>query len=306
MSVRTVLGDIDASELGATYTHEHLITAPAPRLRDGDDLLLDDEDRAVEALAHFTLAGGGALVECTAREFGRNASALRRVSDRSGVHLVAVTGHVCEEYWQGVVDVDAMSEDALVAEMVRDLTVGMDGTDVRAGVIKCGSSRDDVTPAEQRVIRAAARAQQQTGAPITTHTTAGTMALRQLEMLLEAGADPRRVCLGHLDRRLERATHAQLLESGVFLGYDCMSKDWYESDADRVALLAAFVADGHGDQLLVAGDLARRSQLTSWGGGPGYVHILWRIVPWLRRAGVPEPAVQAILRHNPARFLSWG
>lgn len=305
MHIRTVRGDIDAHDLGAAYTHEHLITSPAERLQDGGDMLLDDESRAVEALRHFAMAGGGGLVECTAPEFGRNPGALRRISERSDIHVIAVTGHVCEDYWRGVIDVGAMSEDELLRGMVNDLTVGMQGTDVRAGAIKAGSSRDRVTSDERRVLRAAARAQAETGAPITTHTTAGSVPDQQLEILVEAGATPERICLGHLDRRLDWDLHLRLARAGVYLGYDCMSKDWYEPDARRVEFIGRFVEAGHGAQLLVAGDLARRSQLTSWGGGPGYVHILWRIVPWLHRTGLSVEHTDVILRDNPARFLTW-
>lgn len=303
--IRTVLGDLAPDQLGATYTHEHLSTRPAERLRDGGDMVLDREDLAVEELERFAGAGGGAIVELTAPELGRNPAALRRLSEQSGVHIVATTGHICESYWAGVLDIDGRSEATLIREMVHDLTVGMDGTDIRAGIIKCGSSHDEITAAEARVIRAAARAQQETGAPITTHTTAGTVAEQQLQILSDAGADLSHVCLGHLDRRLDWDVHVELARAGVYLGYDCFSKDWYEPDGKRVEFVLRFIEQGHGDQLLVASDLARRSYLTAWGGGPGFTHILWRIVPWLRREGATEPQLTDLLVTNPARFLDW-
>jgi phosphotriesterase-related protein len=189
--------------------------------------------------------------------------------------------------------------------MVTDLTVGMAGTDVRAGIIKAGTSLDVVHPGEERVLRAAAAAQRETGAPITTHTGAGTMAVDQARILSEAGAEPGRVCLGHLDRRLDFDTHRGLAEDGFLLGYDCTSKDWYEPDARRVEHIARLFEAGLGGHLCLSGDLARRSQLVAWGGGPGYTHIPWRLVPWLRRVGLGDPELHTLLVENPARLLTW-
>jgi predicted metal-dependent phosphotriesterase family hydrolase len=100
--VRTVLGEIDSATLGRTYCHEHLLTRPAPRFTaDGPDMVLDDEDRSAVELATLKEAGGHALVEASTPEFGRDASGLRRLSERSGVHVVCCTGHVYEETGAG-------------------------------------------------------------------------------------------------------------------------------------------------------------------------------------------------------------
>jgi predicted metal-dependent phosphotriesterase family hydrolase len=300
-----VLGDVAPETLGLTLCHEHLVTAPAPRLRDGDDLLLDDPAKAVAELGVFRQAGGGALIELTVAEFGRDVRALREISAQSGVQVVATTGHVSVDYWDGVIDVPALSVEQLVEEMTADLTVGVDGSEVRAGIIKAGSSRDEVTDAEERVLTAAGITQQRTGSPITTHTTAGTMAPDQARILLAAGADPRRVCLGHLDRRLLYPELRALAREGFLLGFDCISKDWYEPDAKRVETVARLVDDGLVEHVVLSGDLARRSSWVSWGGGPGYSYIPWRFVPWLRRQGLDEQAIRQITVGNPARLLTW-
>lgn len=306
--VRTVLGDVKPEQLGLTLGHEHLITRPAARLLkedQGEDLLLDNEDLAVAELARFHEAGGGALVELTTKEYGRDAAALRRIATRSDVHIVATTGHVTPHFWSGVLDVDSMSREHLVQEMVEELTVGIGTTGVRAGIIKAGSSKGEITATEERVLRAAAEAQKLTGAPITTHTTAGTMASEQARILLDAGADPRRVCIGHLDRALDFDEQLQLAEQGFRLGYDQTSKDWYEPDSSRIDFIMRLVERGFGDRVCLAGDLARRSALVSWGGGPGYAHVPHRLVPWLRRAGLGQDAITTLVSENPARLLTW-
>jgi 5-phospho-D-xylono-1,4-lactonase len=294
--VRTVLGDVDAGMLGSTYCHEHLVTRPAERF--GDDLRLDDEDRAAEELERFRAAGGAAIVEVTTPEFGRDLEALRRLADRTGVHVVACTGHVSEEYWRGVLDLDGRSEAELVEEYVADLANG-------AGIVKAGTSHGGPTATEAKLLRAAAAVQRETGAPITTHTTAGTGALEQTDVLKEAGADLTHVCIGHVDRLLDDPLHLELVRRGVFLGYDCISKERYAPDAERIRLIVRLVEEGYGGQVLLSGDLARRSYLEAWGGSPGYRYILESFVPRLREAGLDEASVHALLVDNPARFLAW-
>jgi 5-phospho-D-xylono-1,4-lactonase len=304
--VRTVAGDVAPEALGPTYGHEHLLTRPAgEQVRDDPDLVLDDEQRAAVELRTFVQAGGRALVEATTVELGRDPAGLRRLARRTGVHVVAATGHVCEQYWRGALDLEAKPERALVFGFVRDLTVGMDGTDVRAGVIKVGSSLDRVTDPEARVIRAAAAAQRETGAPITTHTTAGTAAMAQVRALERAGADLSQVCVGHLDRRLVWTDHLALARTGVFLGYDCVGKEQYQPDADRVRFLLRLVEAGHGRRVLLAGDMARRRYLGAWGGGPGYGFILSEFLPRLRAAGLDDADARALVVANPASFLTW-
>jgi len=307
-AVHTVLGEVAPGELGATYAHEHLVTLPAEHLRpDGDDdTILDDHERTAAELRLFAQAGGGTIVECSCSEYGRDAGKLAALSRATGVHVVAATGHIMEGYWRGAVDFAARSDADLVGELVRDLTEGCpEAPDVRAGVIKVGTSLDRVTPDEERMLRAAAVAQRETGAPITTHTSSGTIPLEQLRIFEEAGADLARVTVGHQDRRLVWEDHLAIVESGATIGYDCISKEKYAPDSTRVEFVARLVEAGYGDRITFSGDIARRSYLTSYGGGPGFTYILWRFVPWLWEAGVSRAATDAILVENPARLLSW-
>jgi 5-phospho-D-xylono-1,4-lactonase len=305
--VRTVLGDIDPSDLGITYCHEHLVTSPGDRfLSDGPDLLLDDEERAHRELRSFRSVGGGALVEVSTPEFGRDVDGLRRLSSATGVHVVCCTGHVSEEYWRDVLPVDEYAVEELEEEFHRDLTLGCGESNVRAGIIKVGTSLGGATDVEARLLEAAASVQDLTGAPITTHTTGGTAGIDQIRILVAAGADPTKVCVGHLDRRLDRSTHLQIARTGAFLGYDCISKEKYEPDAKRIDFIQWLVEEGHGSQILLSGDMARRSHLEAWGGSPGYRYIVETFVPSLVEAGLDASMARSLLIDNPARFLAWG
>ena len=291
------------SEWGVCYPHENGVCRPPANVTDRD-LTMDREDAAIKELTWFLAAGGRALVEMTPADYGRNAAGLKRVSEESGVHIVCVTGHHKEAFSAAWVQDRSIEE--LTDRFIREVAIGVDGTSIKAGTIKAASSLNTVTPNEEKVFRAAARAQRATGAPISTHTEAGTLALEQIELLRSEGADLSHVTIGHLDRRLDWEYHLKIARTGVYLGYDQISKEKYAPDSQRVEFILRLVKEGLGQQIVLGGDLARKSYWPSYGtgGGPGLTYILWRFVPWLRSEGLSEDAIVNMLVRNPARALS--
>lgn len=299
--IRTVRGDIPPHELGFTLLHEHLITTP-PAESD-PDLEMPSVDAAVEELKKFRALGGGGLVEMTTRDYGRHPNEMREASERSGVHVIATTGFIKGAFAEAIVE--KLTVNQIVDEMIRDICEGFEGTNIRAGVIKAGSSKDKITPNEEKVLRAAARAHRETGAPISTHTEAGTMALEQVALFKSEGVKPERILIGHCDRKLEWDYHVQIAATGVHLGYDQFSKHKYYPDAERVAFIARMVQLGYRDQITISGDLARKSNWTSYGGAPGLAHIPQTVLPMLREAGLTDDDIEAIFVRTPARLLAF-
>jgi len=300
--VRTVRGDIPAAELGVCYPHEHLLCGPPEPLKDRD-LILDSEDAAVREVGWFREAGGNALVEMSPPDYRRDPAALRRISEAAGVHVVCTTGYHKDAFSARYVEDKTVDE--LTERFVREVTEGIGETGVRAGVIKAGTMKDQLGANAEKVLRAAARAHQVTGAPVSTHTDAGTMGREQVRILLEEGADPEKVLIGHLDRQLEWEYLRDIAETGVTLGFDQISKEKYYPDRERIVFILRLVEAGYGDQITLSGDLARKSYWPSYGtgGGPGLTYILWRFVPWLREEGLDEEHIDRILVKTPARLF---
>ncbi|HUN06708.1 MAG TPA: hypothetical protein PLQ56_08905 [Aggregatilineales bacterium] len=299
--IRTVLGDIPPESLGICYGHEHIYGQPPAQYAE-PDLMLTDESAAIAEMQALYAAGGRAMVEMTTPDYGRDAAAMQRISRASGIHLIAATGYNKEKFSAPFLQ-DA-SVDELAARFIAEVTTGMDGTDARAGVIKGSSTLDTISPLAEKLFRAVAKAHHATGAPISTHTEAGTMALEQVELLRSKGVDPTRIIIGHMDRKLERDLHLQLAATGVTLSYDQISKTKYYPDEARAALLAELIAAGHGHQLVLGGDTARRSYWLS-GGGHGYSYILTHFVPLLKAHGISDTALAELLVSNPARVLTF-
>jgi len=306
LKIQTVLGPIAPEELGITYGHDHVLFQPPPPFAQEDpDLCLDSVEAAVEELTHFKTAGGQALVEMSTVDVGRDPEKLRSISRATGVHIIAATGYNKGIFCDPLVA--AKTEDEIAAEMVRDVMAGMDGTSIRAGVIKAASSKNQMTPGEEKVFRAAAQAHLRTGAPISTHTEAGTFALEQIALLRSLGVKPEHIIIGHLDRKLDWEYHRAVAETGVYMGFDQISKEKYWPDARRIEFIKRLVESGHGHQILLSNDLARKSYWPSYGfgNGPGLTYILWRFVPWLLEQGVARQVIDDLLIRNPARAFAW-
>jgi phosphotriesterase-related protein len=303
--IRTVLGDIEPAALGVAYMHEHVITHPPASVTDRD-LAMESIAAATRELSHFHLAGGRALVEMTPRDYGRDPLALREISAATGVHIICTTGWLKDKFCRPWVE--DRTVDDLADEMIREILEGIDDTGVRAGVIKAASSLNTITPAEEKVFRAAARAHLATGALITTHTEMGTMALEQIELLRSDGVAPERILVGHLDHKPELGYWRAVAQTGANLGIDQIGKEKYFPDSQRIELILAMAAEGYAAQLCLAGDLARASYWPAYGGwsGPGLTYILWRFLPWLRERGLDSRQIDAMITETPARLLPMG
>jgi predicted metal-dependent phosphotriesterase family hydrolase len=305
--VRTVRGDVPAEALGICYSHEHLLwRPPAPFCEQDPDLRLDSPRAALQEVGHFRQAGGGAIVEMTTGEVGRSAEELRAISEATGIHIVAATGH--HKAKLSAHAVRGQPVDELARTMIDEIREGMDGTRVRAGVIKIASSAEGITDSEAKVIRAAGAAHRATGAPVSTHTEKGAYALEQIEGLRKAGVPPERMLIGHLDHWLDLDYHLAIAETGARLGFDQIGKEKYAPDSERIQLLRALLDAGYGEQIMLSGDQARKSNWPSYGfgNGPGLTYILWAFIPMMRRAGISQQAVETLLVHNPTRFFALG
>jgi phosphotriesterase-related protein len=343
--VRTVTDDIPPGDLGITLPHEHLLLTryrwkreaglPLPDAGDDprshepimlrtadwvrrhgrhpDEPNLTDEAVAIEEAARFMAAGGRTFVDATNTDLARDPAALVRIARATGLNIVMGAGHYLGSYHP--LDMDSRSEDDLVAEIVRDVTDGAEGTAIRSGIIGEIGVEHPMAANERKSLRAAARAQRVTGAGLLVHPGRDSRSpFDVVELLREAGADLSHTVIAHIDRTL--FTHDEmrrLAETGVYLEFDLFGQEssYYQyapidmpNDATRIDHLTALAAEGFGDQLLISQDICRKTCLVTWGGW-GYAHILENVVPVMRRKGMTAGEVDRILVDNPADMLTF-
>lgn len=339
--VQTVLGPIEPSELGATTTHEHLYIDFSFMYRPAQDsakdlsnapitlenrgwigrhyyschanLQLMDVVTAVEEVAHYKTAGGGAIVDATTIGIGRDASALERISRETGVHVVMGAGFYVDAVHPR--DMETRNVDSISRRIIEDIQDGVDGTGIRAGIIGEVGCTWPITENERKSLAAAAIAQRETGAAILIHPGRHPDAPPEiLEILSSGGADISRVIMGHLDRTVfETEQLLSIAASGCYLEWDLFGNEgsYYPlaeldmpSDAQRLDFIGEMVAAGYGDRVVIGQDICTNHRLVRYG-GHGYGHILENIVPRMRRKGFSEDAIEAITVGNPARILTF-
>ena len=181
-------------------------------------------------------------------------------------------------------------------------TPTVESTEIRPGALKIATGLDAIDALELRMLKAIAQVHRQRGLPILTHTEQGTFGSRQLDLLEHEGVDPGRVMIGHLDRLPDLEAHRAIAQRGAFLGYDGLAREKYRPFHVVASVIRQLVHEGFGGQLLLGGDVGRRSMRRS-AGGLGIVGVLTSMVPDLVRAGVTEESIDDMLVANPARFL---
>ncbi|MFC1985251.1 phosphotriesterase [Chloroflexota bacterium] len=338
--VQTVLGLIDPDSLGMTLVHEHLCMSaellfiePAepsekklarePIRLDNlywvrvncfnnlDTLLAADEDVTIKEVMMYKSAGGRTIVEVTVPGFPRVPLTLARIAKATGVNIVMSTG-----YHMGNThppELAAKTEEEIAEGMVREITVGIENTGVRAGFIKIAASVP-FSEAERKVLRTAAAVQRQTGASIGLHPSYGDdLVMENVNVLGDAGVDFSRTIIYHVDGRgLSQSTIRKILATGCYVGYDHFGLvdpfsplgriDDVPSDTQRVDDVIQLIGEGYLDQIIVADDVGFKHRLVTYG-GYGYAHIPRDIVPLMRLKGISQKELDALLVENPKRLL---
>jgi len=300
--VITVQGIIQPEEMGITYPHEHLFIDAMDHYS-GYEYVIDDENLVAQELREFTSRGGRTICDVTLDEIGRNPEALLNLSKRTGVHVLMGCGWYREFGYPRVVE--ELTSHELADVLVREIEVGVRDTGIRAGFIgEIGTGRHFIKPAEERVFRASALAQSRTGVAITTHTTRwGTLAIEQIAMLDEFGADLSRVIIGHLGDRMGVRHLLPIAEKGVYLEVDNIGYLDYQPEYVRADNVAALVKEGFGSRVLLSEDICTLKHL-KYAGGKGYGYLLEVFVPMLRDRGITDEQIHQMTVTNPAEVFS--
>ncbi|HYB69951.1 MAG TPA: aryldialkylphosphatase [Candidatus Bathyarchaeia archaeon] len=336
---QTVLGAIPGEAMGITLPHEHLLIdfhlmfkepesgserglarQPVTLANLGwvrqhfssnlDNLQLLDEDVARDEALLFKHAGGQTVVDPTNRGLARDPLALARVARATGLNVIMGSGYyVAASHPPGM---DGKSVDDIARELVADLTVGVDGTGVRAGFIGEIGTTWPWTDNERKVVRAAVAAQRETGAALMIHPGRHErLPLQIVDFVRREGADPGRTIMCHIERTIaDRGVLLELAASGVMLEYDLfgLETSYYPynpafdmpNDGERMRQILFLIERGHLAQILMSHDIAYKHCLTRWG-GYGYHHLLVNVMPRLRGKGVDDKTVEALLVDNPRR-----
>ncbi|HXW85566.1 MAG TPA: hypothetical protein VEJ86_14265 [Candidatus Binataceae bacterium] len=313
--INTVTGTVRPEQLGTTLMHEHLLIGWGGWEL---DCALPKFDRkaalrnSVERLKELKDLGLGTFLDPCPMDIGRDVTFMAEVAEATGVKIICATGLYKEDLGQTAY-FKQRSVEEITEIYITELTKGIDGTGIKAGVIKCATGRGKITTYEEMCLRAAARAHKRTGAPITTHTDEGTMGREQLDIFASEGVDLAHVVIGHSCGASDLRYHTDMLDRGCLLGFDRFGLDILHPDKLRTAALIGLLGVGYESQLVLSHDsiacwLGRGLNLPAqsaklienW----TPTHVFKNIIPTLRKAGVGEAKIQAMLVDNPRRYFS--
>ncbi len=340
--IQTVLGLVDAENLGITLPHEHILIANSlyfvePEvatekhlayqpitlqncawvqknyLKSFDNANLIDEDTAIDELIILKRNGGITVADVTPRALARDPLGLTRISRATGINIIMGTA-----YYVALAhppEIDDRTEKQIADEFIGEITIGVDDTGVHAGIIGEIGCSWPLTKNEEKVLRAASIAQKQTGAPLMIHPGPNESAPFEIvDILKDSGADLNHTIICHISRTLFKpANRLSLAQAGCYLEYDHFSRGSLiytpkpvdiPSDAQCLDQIGELVAEGYGEKILMSHDVCYKMCLTRYG-GHGYSYILQYVIPLMRQKGISEEQIHNFLVDNPKNALKF-
>ena len=311
-NINTVLGPIESSKLGFTLSHEHICNGfggspfTFPEFLDREATL----KRAVIDLSEAKNEGLHTIMDVAPHDQGRDIKLQQEVSKRSGVNIITCTGT-----WLDVPRFfDGLHPNKIADLYIREIEEGIEGTEVKASIIKVASDKGGVKPKEELVLRAAAKASKSTGIPIMTHTWApDRIGEEQVRILKEENLDMSLVCIGHSNDTTDIKYLTGLLDQGVWLGMDrhpgggLGTPLWEE----RTKIIKSLIELGWGHRIMLAHDWDSsiglhssefRVQREAYN-PDNYLFITRNVLPYLKNLGATETDIKKLTVYNPQKYL---
>lgn len=285
---------------GYTLMHEHM-TIDLSGVKKDMDCRLDCMDETIAEMKELYSRGVRNILEVTNIGMGRDAAYCKKVEEASGIQMILSTGFYKEPFlpeW-----VYEKTETELAELIVKEIREGIDGTGYRASVIgEFGTSKGEMKPMERKIFSAMAMAAVETKAPVTTHTTLGTMGKEQAEYLIAHGVKPEKIIIGHMDLSQNIETILDVLRQGANIGFDTVGKLNYCPDTFRAEALKKIERQGFLSQVVLSMDITRKSHLKGRG-GIGYSYLFDSFLPLLQEYGFEKEQIDRLLTENPKRIL---
>jgi len=311
--IESVLGPMDTSDLGFTLSHEHVVVSSAGIPQIYPEFIRREESiqEGIRALSEAKKEGLNSIIDVSTLDLGRDIKLIEQVSRESGINIICATGtwrDIPRAFWNA-------TSDSIASLYQREIIEGIEGTGIKAGIIKVANDAGGVTREGEIILRAAARAQKSTNVPISTHTWApDRVGEQQVRIFEDEGVDLNRVYIGHSNDTTDTFYLESLLDKGVWIGLDRYpggrspgTPDW----EDRTQTAMKLVSDGYGKRIMLGHDWSvtlsidsKEGQVSRKLSNPdGYLFITRKVLPRLKELGASQEQIDDIMVNNPRRFF---
>jgi phosphotriesterase-related protein len=234
---------------------------------------------------------------------------MKEVSERSGVQFICCTGcwlDIPRSFW-------GRTPEFIAALWTREIESGIDGTGIKAGIIKVATS-DPISENEELMLRSAAKTHLRTGVPITTHTPAQSrIGEEQVRILKEEGVDPHQIYIGHINNTPDKEYHRELARLGVWLGWDInnpFGRPHLPSWEKMTDYLKELLDEGLGSNLMLSHDwnvvitrLASPGFPSREENPDGYLWLTRKVIPRLKDSDVEQAVIDGMMKGNPRAYF---
>ena len=321
-TVETARGPIDTAALGQTLMHEHVFLIDPEIQQNHPEEWGSEDDRvadAVRKLNEVAALGVRTVVDPTVIGLGRYVPRIERIAAQVDLNIIVATGVYTYDavplhfrYRGPALNATLGTEvpDPMVDMFVGDIRDGIAGTSVKAAFLKCAIDADGLTPGVERVMRAVAKAQLETGVPVTVHTHPGSRQGLVVKRVLcdEEGVDPRRVVLGHSGDSSDADHLSELADAGFLLGMDRFGINLETTFEARADIVVEMCRRGYAESMVLSQDAScyfdwiqqdLLALLPQW----RYTHIHEEVLPYLLENGVTQSQIDTMLVANPRRYF---
>jgi phosphotriesterase-related protein len=261
-------------------------------------------------------AGFTSLLDPCPNDLGRSVDLMGEVAARTGFNIICATGLYHHHlggmpYWSMKLAYDPDGEKILTDLFIKEITEGVQGTGVKAGVIKLATAAPPFTDYEKTIFRAGAKAALATNTPITTHTDA-ILGDEQLDYLKSLGVPAHRIVIGHCCGSPDHDYHMRIVNGGSYIGFDRFGLELVRPDEGRVESLLKLLGKGATNQVIISHDsvwcwkgrMLPQSAIEQMDAGGMSMRFTRVIAPMLKKAGISEAQIETMLTENPRRYFA--
>jgi predicted metal-dependent phosphotriesterase family hydrolase len=303
--VMTVNGSIHPRDMGFTLTHEHILADFIGAEKYSRDRYSADEvfNTALPYLVEVKRKGCTTFVDCSPAYLGRDVKVLKRLANATGLKIITNTGYygaVGEKFLPKHVYTE--SAEQIAARWIAEWLHGIEGTGIKPGFIKTSVDQAPLTPAQRKIIEAAAITHLATGLTIAIHTGNGEANKEELDILKKHGVSPEARIWVHAQKEPDKTYHVEAAKVQSWVEFEDVSR---ETIQQHVGYLQNMKSNNLLNRVLVSHDAGWYNVGEPKGGKyKDYNTIIDLLIPELKKHNFTQEEIDTIFVRNPAKAFT--